>query len=168
MKTGKLFGYFVVREFGTNRLKADEEAIKFSATFTEQELPAELAHRARKFTNKNNEERFAVEFKITNNARWFNKFGKACERPTNAEIENVRNEVVIDYKDVVAKEKYNKEKGKFNADGLYVNALMFNPIIANPFEGEAFEAEPQAETPPPAQEEAQEVKQIDNNGDLPF
>lgn len=164
MKTNKIFGFFDVREFSTKRLKADNEAIRFITSYTAQDLPQEFAPRARKYTNRNNEERFAVDFKLTNNVRWFNKFGKPCERPTNADIENVKMEVVIDYKDVVAKEKYNKEKGKFNADGLYINAIMYNPVVNNPFEGEAFEEEPTtAPAPAPVEEE---VKQEYDN--LPF
>lgn len=152
MKTSKLTGFFRVREFGTNRLKNDDETIVFSALM--ESVPDVLASHAREYTNKNNEKRYAVDFKLTKGTRWFNKFAKPCDRPTNESLENNRAEAVLDYKEVIATEKYNKEKGKFNANGLYVNNIMYNLVEANPFEGEAF-----ADEVEPA---------FDNNDGLPF
>lgn len=171
MKTGKVTGFFNVRDFSTNRLKNEDEGIKFVVTYKdESEIPAEVKHRVRAYTNKHNEPRLAVEFKVSTQARWFNKFAQACTKPTNIELENVRYEAVIDFRDVVATEKYNAEKKKFNADGLYVNAIMINKVEINPFADDAFEQAP-AEVNNATTEQAQQTQQTTTKAekdDLPF
>lgn len=140
MKTKVLTGFFKVRDFGTNMMRKETDVIKFTTNFTsEADIPAELKHRAHTFTNKKGEARWSIEFKLSKTARWFNKFGKLVEKPTNEQLDKQRFEVVIDYKEITPTEVRNRDTGMFNASGLYVNNIMFRLIESNPFEGQAFE-----------------------------
>lgn len=93
----------------------------------------------------------AVKFKISPNTRWFDKFAKPCDRPTNAELEKNRYSVQIDF---VRKEKDTAQPLK--ASGYWANNIMFAVVENNPFEGQAFEAAPEP------------VETNETNDDLPF
>ena len=105
----------------------------------------------------------SVKFKIGANCKWFDKYAKPCERPTNAELEANRYQVQIDFT--------RKDKDATNAlkpSGSWVNAIMISPIEQNPFDGQAFAADPNAgaqapQTIPPTPE----VDDGDHD-DLPF
>lgn len=105
----------------------------------------------------------SVKFKIGANCKWFDKYAKPCERPTNAELEANRYQVQIDFT--------RKDKDATNAlkpSGYWVNAIMISPIEQNPFDGQAFAADPNAgaqapQTIPPTPE-----VDDDDHDDLPF
>lgn len=79
-------------------------------------------------------DRVAVKFKVGQNCRWFDKFGKATTRPTNADLDGKKFEVVLDFA--------RKAKNPNNAlapSGYWVNAIMYRAVDINPFAGQEFE-----------------------------
>ena len=109
----------------------------------------------------------SVKFKIGANCKWFDKYARPCERPTNAELESKRYMVKLDFT------KKDKDLAQpLKPSGYWVNSIMINPIEANPFAGQAFEEdnnpenEPPVNTPAAAPAQAQVGDQF--NDDLPF
>lgn len=86
----------------------------------------------------------SVKFKIGANCKWFDKYARQCERPTNAELESKRYMVQLDF---TKKEKDLAQPLK--PSGYWVNSIMINPIEANPFAGQAFEEDNDPENEPP-------------------
>lgn len=86
----------------------------------------------------------SVKFKIGANCKWFDKYARQCERPTNAELESKRYMVQLDF---AKKEKDLAQPLK--PSGYWVNSIMINPIEANPFAGQAFEEDNDPENEPP-------------------
>lgn len=76
-----------------------------------------------------------VKFKIGANCKWFDKFAKPMERPTNDELEKNRWNVQLDF---TKKEK--NLSNPLSPSGYWANAIMVAPIEQNPFAGQAFEA----------------------------
>lgn len=98
----------------------------------------------------------AAKFKIGANCKWFDKYGKPCDRPTNAELEANRWNVQIDFT--------RKEKDAANPlkpSGYWVNAIMVAKVETNPFDGQAFETAPENDDP-------QDAPSADEHDDLPF
>lgn len=90
----------------------------------------------------------AVKFKISPTTRWFDKYAKACDRPTNEELEKSRWAVQLDF---VRKEK--DTTNPLKPSGYWANNIMVAKIDSNPFEGQAFEVEehePETEAAPAA------------------
>lgn len=109
----------------------------------------------------------SVKFKIGANCKWFDKYARPCDRPTNAELESKRYMVQLDFT------KKDKDLAQpLKPSGYWVNSIMINPIEANPFAGQAFEEDNNPEnehtvnTPAAAPAQAQVGDQF--NDDLPF
>ena len=109
----------------------------------------------------------SVKFKIGANCKWFDKYARPCDRPTNAELESKRYMVQLDFT------KKDKDLAQpLKPSGYWVNSIMINPIEANPFAGQAFEEDNNPEneltvnTPAAAPAQAQAGEQF--NDDLPF
>ena len=77
----------------------------------------------------------SVKFKIGANCKWFDKYAKPCARPTNAELEETRWNVQIDF---TRREKNDADPLK--PSGYWANCIMVAKVENNPFEGQAFEA----------------------------
>lgn len=99
----------------------------------------------------------AASFKISPNTKWFDKYGKACTRPTNVELEGSRWMVQIDFA--------RREKDPTNPlkpSGYWVNAIMIAKVEENPFEGHEFEH------PTDQPQQPQQPSDEANEGGLPF
>ena len=188
MLTDKMSGIFDCRKYDqSGKLAHDQRAmlldtdnITFSALIPINDVPdmfktnGELDEFARpKASRKEREaaqaenrqpvpDMVVVRFKIGANCKWFDKFAKPCERPTNAELEKSRFNVQLDFR--------KKEKDPANPlkpSGYWGNSIMFSPIETNPFAGQAFEERTDdAET-------VNEMPEADGNNnefndDLPF
>lgn len=109
----------------------------------------------------------SVKFKIGANCKWFDKYARPCERPTNADLESKRYMVQLDF---TKKEKDLAQPLK--PSGYWVNSIMINPIEANPFAGQAFEEDNDPENEPqvntPAAAPAQAPASAPAKDDLPF
>lgn len=92
-----------------------------------------------------------VKFKIGANCKWFDRFAKPMERPTNEELEKNRWNVQLDF---TKKEK--NPSNPLSPSGYWANAIMVAPIEQNPFTGQAFE------------ESTTEPERVDEGGHLPF
>lgn len=151
MITEKLSGFFDCRTYDkkterqARKLKADSENVTFTATFAADELPEAFKNDdfAKAYTTNDGAARFAITFKVGHNCRWFDKYGHACARPTNADLDGARYEVQIDY----------TRKAKTPGDdlapsGYWANAIMYRAAEANPF-AQPFEADDQTEQLPP-------------------
>lgn len=109
----------------------------------------------------------SVKFKIGANCKWFDKYARPCERPTNAELESKRYMVQLDFT------KKDKDLAQpLKPSGYWVNSIMINPIEANPFAGQAFEEDNDPENEPtvntPAAAPAQSPASAPAKDDLPF
>lgn len=185
MLTPKISGIFDCRKYDQSGkvphdqrpLLADTDNVTFSALIPIDQVPevfmvnGELDTFARPKASKREREAAAAEgrepvcdvvsikFKIGANAHWFDKFAKACDRPTNAELEANRYNVQIDF---TRKEK--DASNPLKPSGYWVNNIMISKLEANPFEGQAFEAEanPSASAAPTTADPEEE------RDDLPF
>lgn len=108
----------------------------------------------------------SVKFKIGANCKWFDKYARPCDRPTNAELESKRYMVQLDFT------KKDKDLAQpLKPSGYWVNSIMINPIEANPFAGQAFEdnnPENDHTVNTPAADPAQAKAGDQFNDDLPF
>lgn len=75
-----------------------------------------------------------VKFKIGANCKWFDRFAKPMDRPTNEELEKNRWNVQLDF---TKKEK--NPTNPLSPSGYWANAIMVAPVEQNPFTGQAFE-----------------------------
>lgn len=188
MLTPKISGIFDCRKYDQSGKKAhdqremlaDTDNVTFSALFPADQVPEvfyadekllKLDEFVRPKTSKREREAAAREnreavldvvnakFKIGANCKWFDRFGKPMTRPTNAELEEKRWDVQIDF----AK----KEKDAANPlkpSGYWVNAIMVRPVEQNPFTGQEFDRQEIEDEPEPVN--APEVGT--NKDDLPF
>ena len=171
MKTTKLQGYFDVRKYAKNvertkrALCGENETIAFATTFAPNEVPEALKEFAREYTNKNGEQRVAVQFKPMSKP--------LDEAHGYSVLEGKKYEVVIDYTAL------HGDVSKLEAHGFWANAILLKECDTNPFAEEAaaagvpLQAEAPADAPAdaPATDAVEAVKQITNdNGDdeLPF
>lgn len=161
MLTPKISGIFDCRKYDQSGKKdhdqremlADTDNISFSALIPSNQVPecfttnGMLDTFARPRTSKREKEAaeregrqpiedvVSVKFKIGLNCKWFDKFAKPMNRPTNAELEANRWNVQLDFT------KKEKDASKpLSPSGYWVNAIMISPIEQNPFTGQAFEA----------------------------
>ena len=108
----------------------------------------------------------SVKFKIGANCKWFDKYARPCDRPTNAELESKRYMVQLDFT------KKDKDLAQpLKPSGYWVNSIMINPIEANPFAGQAFDdnnPENEHTVNTPAADPAQAKAGDQFNDDLPF
>lgn len=186
MKTSKLQGYFDVRKYAKNVERAkralcgENETIAFATTFAPNEVPEALKEFAREYTNKNGEQRVAVQFKVSRNCKWYDgNTYKPMSKPldeahTYSVLEGKKYEVVIDYTAL------HGDVSKLEAHGYWANAILLKECDTNPFAEEAAAAGvPLADatdapaTDAPATDAVEAVKQAtitNNNGDddLPF
>lgn len=168
MLTPKMSGIFDCRKYDSTGKKqhdqremvADTDNITFSALFPIDQVPECLkvngendtplkpktTRREREAAQREGREAvadaMAAKFKIGANCKWFDKFGKPCDRPTNAELEANRWNVQIDF---ARKEK--DESNPLKPSGYWVNAIMVAKVENNPFEGQAFETAPENDDP---------------------
>lgn len=187
MKTSKLQGYFDVRKYAKNVERAkralcgQNETIAFATTFAPNEVPEALKEFARDYTNKNGDQRVAVQFKVSRNCKWYDgntyqPMSKPLdEAHTYSVLEGKKYEVVIDYTAL------HGDVSKLEAHGFWANAiLLLKECDVNPFAEEAAAAGvPLADTTDapatdaPATDAVEAVKQatITNDGgddELPF
>lgn len=183
MLTPKISGIFDCRKYDQSGKKqhdqremlADGDNVTFSTLFPANQVPdmfkkadGTLDEFARPKTSKREREAAQkegreavndvvnVKFKIGSNCKWFDRFAKPCERPTNAELEANRYDVQMDFT--------KKEKDLANPlkpSGYWVNAIMIRPIENNPFTEQAFERSEIDE------EQASDAEQ-ETKDDLPF
>ena len=183
MKTEKMAGYFNVRKFEQKvamrdrKILNDGENILFKTSFPINELPTifvnDGAPKSAKhaYVSKSEEraataegreakqDRISLTFKIGKSTAWFDKYGKACERPKNADLDSKQFDVRIDFR---LKEKDPDDRKA--SCGYWVNAIMIREREANPFADEAFEesVEPQQEP------EAEGSEKAEGEEKLPF
>lgn len=168
MLTPKMSGIFDCRKYDSTGKKqhdqremmADTDNVTFSALFPTDQVPEcfkvsgdvdpllrpKTTRRERETALREDREAVAdavaAKFKIGANCKWFDKFGKPCDRPTNAELEANRWNVQIDF---TRKEK--DESNPLKPSGYWVNAIMVAKVENNPFEGQAFEVAPENDDP---------------------
>lgn len=184
MLTPKMSGIFDCRKYDSTGKKqhdqremmADTDNVTFSALFANDAVPEcfkiqgtgefdpllrpKVTRREREAAEREGREAvadaMAAKFKIGANCKWFDKFGKPCDRPTNAELEANRWNVQIDFT--------RKDKDVTNPlkpSGYWVNAIMVAKVENNPFAGQAFENAPEDDDP-------QDVPSAGDHDDLPF
>lgn len=159
------------KQHDQREMMADTDNVTFSALFPIDNVPecfhvngapdtmlrAKATKREREAAQREGREAVAdalvAKFKIGANCKWFDKFGKPCDRPTNAELEANRWNVQIDF---ARKEK--DEANPLKPSGYWVNAIMVAKVEENPFAGQEFE-----QAPADAQE-----KIAGERDDLPF
>lgn len=168
MLTPKMSGIFDCRKYDSTGKKqhdqremmADTDNVTFSALFPTDQVPEcfkvsgdvdpllrpKTTRREREAALREDREAVAdavaAKFKIGANCKWFDKFGKPCDRPTNAELEANRWNVQIDF---TRKDK--DESNPLKPSGYWVNAIMVAKVENNPFEGQAFETAPENDDP---------------------
>ena len=189
MLTPKMGGIFDCRKYDQSgklahdqrQLLADTDNVTFSALIPANQVPdcfktnGELDEFARPKASKKEREAaqaenrqpvcdvVSVKFKIGANCKWFDKFAKPCERPTNAELEAHRYNVQIDF---AKKEK--DPSNPLSPSGYWVNCIMINPIENNPFSDQAFAADPNAGAQAPQNIPQPQDIDDDDPDDLPF
>lgn len=168
MKTGKTTAIFDCKTYNAKlpkeqwKVKADNENIQATVTYALAELPDMFkqdcepggfvrlyAGRTERDTasHENRQpiaDRAAVRFKVGANCKWFDKYGKASERPTNAELDGKRFDVNIDFA-----RKDRKPDDPLAPSGYWANAIMYREIEENIFAGEEFEKTDDPEDEPP-------------------
>ena len=193
MLTPKIGGIFDCRKYDQSgklahdqrQLLADTENVTFSALIPIDQVPEvfmengaldEFAHpkaskREREAAKAENREPVcnvvSVKFKISANCKWFDRYARPCERPTNAELESKRYMVQLDFT------KKDKDLAQpLKPSGYWVNSIMINPIEANPFAGQAFEEDNNPENEHTVNTTAADPAQAQAgdqfNDDLPF
>ena len=201
MLTPKIGGIFDCRKYDQSgklahdqrQLLADTDNITFSALIPIDQVPEvfmangtldefarpKASKRERQAAQNENREPVcdvvSVKFKIGANCKWFDKYAKACARPTNAELESKRYMVQMDFT------KKDKDLAQpLKPSGYWVNSIMINPIEENPFSGQAFQEdnatgnettgnEPPVNTPAAAKPQPKPIGAMEGeDDDLPF
>lgn len=201
MLTPKIGGIFDCRKYDQSgklahdqrQLLADTDNITFSALIPIDQVPEvfmangtldefakpKSSKRERQAAQNENREPVcdvvSVKFKIGANCKWFDKYAKACARPTNAELESKRYMVQMDFT------KKDKDLAQpLKPSGYWVNSIMINPIDENPFSGQAFQEdnapgnettgnEPPVNTQAAAQQQPKPIGAMEGeDDDLPF
>lgn len=133
MLTSKLSGYFDCRVFKANtpkenqKMKGEDESISFSTTFDAASLPEMLSKYAKPYEDKNHNQRFRVTFKIGGKVRWYNAHAQQVEKPSNAELDGTRYNVMIDFATL------NGNPDNKEACGYWANAIQYEVDQQNPF-----------------------------------
>lgn len=180
MLTPKMSGIFDCRKYDQSGKKAhdqremlaDTDNVTFSVLVPLNQVPEcfanngvwdefvrpKVSKREREAAAAENRQEVAdvvsVKFKVGSNCKWFDRFARPMDRPTNEELEKNRWMAQLDFT------KKEKDQSKpLSPSGYWVNAIMVCPIEQNPFTGQAFE---QPEEVEPEREEDP------NSDDLPF
>lgn len=198
MKTGKQTAVFDCKQYNTKlpkeqwRMLSNDETVQMTITYAASELPdmfkvngqpdefvrgyasksekENAAHEKRAVNN----DRVAVRFKVGQNCKWFDKFGKATQRPDNTMLDGKKFEVNVDFA-----RKAKSLTDKLAPCGYWANAIMYKEIEDNPFAGEEFEkddADAEAKGYPDAEpgyiqnfdDDTEPVAEAADEGDLPF
>lgn len=200
MKTGKQTAVFDCKQYNAKlpkeqwRMLSNDETVQMTITYAASELPdmfkingqpdefvrgyasksekENAAHEKRAVNN----DRVAVRFKVGQNCKWFDKFGKATQRPDNTMLDGKKFEVNVDFA-----RKAKSLTDKLAPCGYWANAIMYKEIEDNPFAGEEFEkddADADAEAKADPDAEPGYIQHFDNDtepaaeaadeGDLPF
>lgn len=160
MLTPKISGIFDCRKYDQSGKKAhdqremlaDTDNVTFSALIPIDQVPEcfkangqldefvkpRASKREREAAAAENRQEVAdvvsVKFKVGANCKWFDRFAKPMDRPTNEELEKNRWQAQLDF---TKKEK--DTKNPLSPSGYWTNAIMVCPIEQNPFTGQAFE-----------------------------
>lgn len=187
MQTEKMSGFFDVRKYDKKVERRDRkligagENITFCCSYPIAELPntfringepdefaklyisraEQQAAEAEKRAAVN--DRAALKFKIGGSCKWFDKFGHACARPSNEELDGGQYDVQIDFK----RKPRNPDDAK-TACGYWVNAIMFRKRDANPFAGQAFEDYAEEAAEPTEELTAEAVTDNGADTEMPF
>lgn len=165
--TEKLQGWFDVKVYNDRKpreewkLKGDDENIAFTTTL---EAPGAF-NKFAKICEKDGKTYYRITFKIGPKARWYDGNAHEIERPSNAELDGVKFEVRIQYREVIP------EPGNDKAPrGYWVNSIQMQRVDINPFQAFApgFIAD---EVAAPAAAPAEMFQDIATNGgdaDLPY
>lgn len=130
--TDKMTGFFGVRIYkeGTpkenQKIKSDDEQIEFNVVYAAE--PEKFARFAKKYQNKEGEDRWRVTFKIGTNARWFDGAAQPINKPLNADLDGKRWDVRIQGVEIVPDDMSGK-----SARGYWVNAIQVSEHVDNPF-----------------------------------
>lgn len=202
MKTGKQTAVFDCKQYNAKlpkeqwRMLSNDETVQMTITYAASELPdmfkvngqpdefvrgyasksekENAAHEKRAVNN----DRVAVRFKVGQNCKWFDKFGKATQRPDNTMLDGKKFEVNVDFA-----RKAKSLTDKLAPCGYWANAIMYKEIEDNPFAGEEFEkddadadADAEAKGDPDAEpgyvqhfdDDTEPAAEAADEGDLPF
>lgn len=200
MKTGKQTAVFDCKQYNAKlpkeqwRMLSNDETVQMTITYAASELPdmfkvngqpdefvrgyasksekENAAHEKRAVQN----DRVAVRFKVGQNCKWFDKFGKATQRPDNTMLDGKKFEVNVDFA-----RKAKSLTDKLAPCGYWANAIMYKEIEDNPFAGEEFEkddadADAEAKGDPDAEpgyvqhfdDDTEPAAEAADEGDLPF
>lgn len=202
MKTGKQTAVFDCKQYNAKlpkeqwRMLSNDETVQMTITYAASELPdmfkvnglpdefvrgyasksekEAAAHEQRAVNN----DRVAVRFKVGQNCKWFDKFGKATQRPDNTMLDGKKFEVNVDFA-----RKAKSLTDKLAPCGYWANAIMYKEIEDNPFAGEEFEkydadadADAEAKGDPDAEpgyvqhfdDDTEPAAEAADEGDLPF
>lgn len=203
MQTEKQTAIFDCKQYNAKlpkeqwRVLSNDETVQLTITYPVEALPEDFKQNGqpdefvRLYSSKTEKEnaqhesraavndRAAVRFKVGANCKWFDKYGKATQRPDNTELDGKRYEVVVDFA-----RKARNISDKLAPCGYWANAIMFREIEESPFAGKEFEKEENptdepAPAPDPAQAPAQAQapsapaeqktsEEGDDDDDLPF
>lgn len=165
MRLDNVSGYFDVRVYNAKKTRdqrdvaSQEQTITFGTVFSPDNLPKEVSKYAHAFERKDNTQGMAVYFKCGKNCKFFKKENGrvvAIERPQHADLENVRYEACIDFREL------NGDPQKQEACGYWANGILIKEAESNMFADLNEEtAETPANTPADSNAEQQE-------GDLLF
>lgn len=168
MQTGKQTAIFDCKKYNAKlskeqwRVLGDTENVQCTITYALAELPDmfkqdgqpdEFVRLYASKTEKENAQhenraavnnRAAVRFKVGANCKWFDKYGHACERPHNTELDGKRFEVNIDFA-----RKAKQPGNNLAPSGYWANAIMYREIEECPFAGQEFEKDETLDEPEP-------------------
>lgn len=169
MQTGKQTAIFDCKQYNAKlpkeqwRVLGDTENVQCTVTYALAELPDMFKQNGqpdefvRLYTSKTEKEnaqhenraavndRAAVRFKVGANCKWFDKYGHACERPHNTDLDGKRFEVNIDFA-----RKAKQPGNNLAPSGYWANAIMYREIEECPFAGQEFEKDETPDEPEPA------------------
>lgn len=176
-------GWFDCRKYQAGKeraqrdLLADTDVITFSTSFTIEELPGcfrdaknydYVSFYSSKDAPQGEKDRAAVNLKISKSCKWYDKFGKACARPSNTELDMMlsdgRFEVMIDFATLTPE----ASAGPLAPRGFWANSIMYQKAETNPFLGNAFAADTEQAVQSTTKAEQAVTEQPQGTDDLPF
>ena len=151
-KQQALTGYFDVRIYNARvdrslwKLKGEEDNITFRAVISyEQARERQLT--GKEFTGKDGTRMVAVTFKIGGRCRWFDELAQETGKPTNDQLDGVRYNVNVQYREVLP-----DPKNPMSPRGYWANAIQVQKVETNPFQAMVDESS-LIVAPPAAQQE---------------
>lgn len=128
-------GWFDVRVYNeripreNRKLKGENENIAFTAYFKPgSQEAAQFAEYGKPYTDNNGNQRVRVTFKIGPRCRWYDNKAQPCAKPTNADLDDKKFEVSIQYNELAGDPNNDKAPR-----GYWVNAIQFREADTNPF-----------------------------------